>query len=138
MHNQMFRPARTCTVILRDEYMTPCQLDVLICSHFTRRNGKEAYPSTANMSLGAAVQADSAATAQDPRFAGRPSGHANQDAAQRRQVPGLYGNRSPQAEGQVQDHLCPWIRLLQKRRASNLQGMLCYQTVCDRLICFTE
>jgi hypothetical protein len=91
------------------------------------RNGKEAHPSAAYMSVvGAAVQADSAATAQDPRHAGRPAGDGDQDEAQRRQVPGLSGNRRPEGEGQAQARLCPWVRLLQTRRASDLHGTLCF------------
>ena len=103
--------------------MAPYQCNELICAHFTRRDKEEAYPSTVCVLVGTVLQADSAATAQDPRLAGRPSGHGNQNEAQRRQVPGLPGIRRPEGGGQLQDHLCPWIRLLQIRRAPDFQGM---------------
>jgi hypothetical protein len=86
--------------------------------------------------VGAAVQADSAATAQDPRHAGRPAGDGDQDEAQRRQVPGLSGNRRPEGEGQAQARLCPWVRLLQTRRASDLHGTRFVFTFSYCFLCF--
>jgi hypothetical protein len=82
----------------------------------------EAAARSVHLPLGAAVQPDSAAAGEDSRHAGRPSGHGEQNDAQGRPALCLPGVRRPQGEGQVQDYICSWIRLLQIRQAECLAG----------------